>query len=213
MQLFLTSAWLSNPSLIQTTRELVPGEIRTAYIPTAANVEEWDKSWLIDNLQEFADIGSIDIVDIAALPQEIWLPRLQQANIIAVGWGNTSHLMQQIIASWLVHVLPRLIESRLYIGISAGSIVACRSLWCSSEFLFGDEIGEPPAGLWLTDISFRPHYLSPHFSRVNDEQLSQIAAENPGETIYALDDASGILITETELQVISEGKRKVFDNR
>ena len=52
MKLLLTSAGLSNKTIVEVFNNLVglPNEkIKIVYIPTASNVEEGDKGWLIDD--------------------------------------------------------------------------------------------------------------------------------------------------------------------
>ena len=61
MKLFLSSAGLTNKSLIKAFENLVAksGEnLKIAFIPTAANVEEGDKEWLIG---DYYNIPSNDI--------------------------------------------------------------------------------------------------------------------------------------------------------
>lgn len=69
MRLLLTSGGLTNKSIIKAFEGLVgvpKKEIRIAFVPTAANVEEGDKGWLIDDLYRLKSqkYGGVDIVDI-----------------------------------------------------------------------------------------------------------------------------------------------------
>lgn len=98
MRLFLTSTGLVNDSIVRSFNELVglPKEkINIAFVPTAANVEEGDKSWLIDDLNNLKKQGyeCVDVVDISAISQEVWKPRLEKANVLFIGGGNTTHLI------------------------------------------------------------------------------------------------------------------------
>jgi peptidase E len=94
MKIMLTSAGIRNELLEDSLRELVDEEnIRIAFIPTAADAEKGDKSWLIDDLVNCRKLGVVDIVNISALKKEEWLPRLEEANVIFVGGGDTSYLM------------------------------------------------------------------------------------------------------------------------
>ena len=82
MKLLLTSAGLTNQTIVKALDELVGkplDQLKIAFIPTAANLEEGDKGWLIDDLRRlsFLKFKEIDIVDISALPKEIWLKRLK----------------------------------------------------------------------------------------------------------------------------------------
>lgn len=56
MKLLLTSAGITNKSIAKAVLDLtgLPAkEIKLVFIPTAANVEEGDKEWLIDDLVHF----------------------------------------------------------------------------------------------------------------------------------------------------------------
>ena len=102
MKLLLTSAGLTNQTIVKALDELVGkplDQLKIAFIPTAANLEEGDKCWLIDDLRRlsFLKFKEIDIVDISALPKEIWLKRLKKTNILFVEGGNTYHLIHWLI--------------------------------------------------------------------------------------------------------------------
>ena len=210
MKLLLTSAGITNKSLKKALKELVGEKIKTVFIPTAANLETGDKDWLVKDFQLFHELGYLDIVDIAALPREIWIKRLKKANVIVFGGGDTSYLIKKVRESGLDKDLPSPLKTRVYVGISAGSMLASNKIWCSSEFIYGDEIGKAPKGLNYTNINIRPHLNSPHFPKVTEKNISEISKKNPKEIIYALDDESGLKIIDGKIEVISEGKFKVF---
>jgi len=71
MKLLLTSAGITNESLKKALLDLVGKEVsktKIAIVPTASNMEEGDKDWLINDYQNLKKIGfeEIDIVDYAA---------------------------------------------------------------------------------------------------------------------------------------------------
>ena len=114
MKLLLTSAGLSNPSIVKAMEDLLGNSakgVNLAFIPTAANVESGDKSWMIDDLNNFRKSGfQVDIVDISAVPKDVWLPRLQEAKVLFFGGGNTFHLMHCVKQSDLQNELPELLK-------------------------------------------------------------------------------------------------------
>ena len=120
MKLMLTSAGVTNKSLENALKQLVKGKIKMAFIPTAANIEEGDKDWLITDLNNCRKLGEVDIVDISALEKDVWLSRLEKANVIFVGGGNTVYLMVCVLKSGLDKELKELLKTRVYVGISAG---------------------------------------------------------------------------------------------
>lgn len=205
MKLLLTSAGISNKSIETALRRLVRGEIRIAFIPTAANEEKEDKEWLEEDLGNCKKLGSVDIVDIATLNKKDWLPKLEKANVIFVGGGDTAYLMRWILKSGLAEELPRLLEKRVYVGISAGSIVLSKEIQASSEHLYGDETKNPPKGLGYIDFHIRPHLNSPYFPKITDENLKKLSKKLDGD-LYGIDDDSAVIYNEGKIEVISEGK-------
>lgn len=218
MKLLLTSAGLSNTSIVNALLELAEcplAELNLAIVPTAANVEWGDKSWLIDDFVNCQKLGfkTMDIVDISALPQEVWLPRLEKADVLLFEGGNTFHLMHWLNKSGLREQLPELLQTRVYVGISAGSMVACKNLDMStSERLYGEAVGEGSMneGLGYADILIRPHLNSPYFPEVNMANLETLAKENPQE-FYAFDDDTAFKVIDGKIEVVSEGVWKKFN--
>lgn len=218
MKLLLTSGGLTNQAIAKTLLDLAAkpaAELSVVFIPTAANVETGDKSWLIDdlrNLQKQA-FKSIDIVDVSALPQEIWQPRIEASDILLFSGGNSFHLMYWLNKSGLAKLLPELLKTRVYVGISAGSMVTSKDLSLSqSQRLYYEDLDrrEEMAGLGFINFFFRPHLNSPYFTKIRKEYLEELAKEIP-ETIYALDDNSALKIVDGKVEVISEGEWLIFN--
>ena len=215
MKLLLTSAGLSNPSIVKAMEDLLGNSakgVNLAFIPTAANVESGDKSWMIDDLNNFRKSGfQVDIVDISAVPKDVWLPRLQEAKVLFLGGGNTFHLMHCVKQSDLQNELPELLKSRIYAGISAGSCIAGPTIYNSVQNLFGEKYElEIKEGLGLVSFQFIPHLNSPYFDKIREENL-QVASKDLKEPVYALDDNSALKIVDNKVEVVSEGKYLTFN--
>lgn len=215
MKLFLTSAGLSNPSISNALEDLLekPAKgVRLAFIPTAANVEPGDKSWMIDDLNNFRKAGfEVDIVDISAVSKDIWLSRLQEAEVLFLGGGNTFHLMHWVKQSGLQKELPTLLKTRIYAGISAGSCIAGPTIYNPAQNLFGEKYElEIKEGLGLVNFQFIPHLNSPYFDKIREENLRE-ASKDLTEPVYALDDNSALKIIDGNVEVISEGVWKKFN--
>lgn len=209
MKLLLTSAGITNGSLAKALRRLVGTDIKIAFIPTAANVEKGDKGWLIADYDHCQKLGPTDIVDISAVDKKIWMPRLKVANVIFVGGGDTRHLMRWMIKSSLKKELPKLLKTRVYVGISAGSMIMSKRISATPEFLYGDEVKEAPVGLGYVEFNVRPHLNSPLFPKMRDKYLKKVSKRIEGD-LYALDDDSGIVYADGRIKVISEGKWKKY---
>jgi len=215
MKLLLTSAGLSNPSINKALEDLLGKSVKgvkLAFIPTAANVEQGDKSWMIDDINNFRNAGfEVDIVDISAVSKETWLPRLQEAEVLFLGGGNTFHLMHWVKKSGLQEELPNLLKSRIYAGISAGSCIAGPTIYNSVQNLFGEKYElEIIDGLGLVNIQIIPHLNSPYFDKIREENLKE-ASKDLKEPVYALDDDSALTVVDGKVEIVSEGKYLTFN--
>lgn len=213
MKLLLTSGGLRNPTLVDALLDLTQTPAATltiAFIPTAFNVVSGDKGWAIDQLNLLRDIGikQLDIVDISAVPKEIWLPRLKEAKIIFVNGGNTTYLMRCFHRSGLTAELPKLLADRVYVGVSAGSMVATPDLRFNS-----DNVREVLDGLRLVHFGLQVHMNNPDFSPAKSEKAvkARVARMKPPYVVYGLDDQMAIKVDDDAIEVVGEGSYLKFE--
>lgn len=218
MKLLLTSAGLTNQTIVKALDELVGrplDQLKVAFIPTAANLEEGDKGWLIDDLRRlsFLKFKEIDIVDISALPKEIWLKRLENADVFFVEGGNTYYLIYWFNQSGLSKELPKLLKIRVYIGVSAGTVIATPNI-LNAEFEkqpvldFDKKIDD--TGLSLVNFMIEPHINSVYFPEFTFDFVKK-EQENFSYPIYAIDDDTAIKIDGDKLEVVSQGVWEKFE--
>ncbi|OHA81469.1 MAG: hypothetical protein A2675_03285 [Candidatus Yonathbacteria bacterium RIFCSPHIGHO2_01_FULL_51_10] len=214
MKLLLTSNGLSNQSIANALFELVgkpASETTLVFIPTAMNATWGDKEWFIDDLNNIKKQGfkTVDIVDISALPKNVWLPRIEKGDVLFFSGGNTSHLMRWLKESGLAELLPELLKTRVYAGISAGSMVTNPTLALSSEdkkVYYEEEFGyKSEEALNFVDVYVRPHLNSSYFPDAREEYFAEIAKKMK-KTIYVLDDESALKIVDGQVEVITEGE-------
>jgi len=218
MKLLLTSAGLTNQTIVKALDELAGkplDQLKVAFIPTAANLESGNKDWLIDDLRRlsFLNFKEIDIVDISALPKEIWQKRLEEADVLFVEGGNTYHLMYWFNKSGLSKILPKLLKNKIYIGVSAGTIVATPSI-INADFEaeplkdIDEEIFDD--GLNLVNFMIEPHLNSTYFPESNLNNLKK-RSKKYSYPIYAIDDDTAIKIDGDNIEVVSQGVWKKFE--
>lgn len=217
MKLLLTSAGFTNKSIIKSLKNLVGkpfNKLNLAFIPTAANVEDGSKDWLINDLNNCNNLKfkSIDIVDISALPKKIWKSRLDEADILFFGGGNTRYLMYWIEKSGLKKLLPKMLKEKIYVGSSAGSMVLNTKLYHKNTNILYNEKAKygNNNGLGFVLFYFLPHYKSPCFDLRNKKNLKKML-EKTSETVYALDDNSAIQVINDDIKIISEGEWLKFN--
>ncbi len=219
MRLLLTSNGLSNDSIAKALFELVgkaPAETTVAFIPTAMNVGRGDKDWFVDDLVNIKKQGlaCLDVVDISALLIEIWKPRLEAADVLFFSGGHTSHLMRWIVESGLKELLPEFLKTKVWAGISAGSMVTNPTLALSSndKKIYYEEVTgyRSEDGLGYVDFYIRPHYNSTYFPKASKEYLEDMATDFKAK-IYALDDMSALKVADDIVEIISEGEYLVLN--
>jgi len=210
MKFLLTSAGITNKSLAKSLRDLNGKPFSQSiitFIPTAANIEAGGMDWLIEDLKNLKDLKPklIDIVDISALEKKQWLPRLKRADILVFGGGATFHLLKKIKETGLNNILINLIKNKIYVGISAGSMITCSSLevnqYLEPEILYGYPTIK---GLGLNNLEIIPHLNSKYFPKLKNNYIKKAAKKFPHK-IYAIDDNSALKIDGKKIKIISEG--------
>ena len=219
MKLLLTSGGITNETIAKALLDMVgkpAGEINLAYIPTAANANMDDKSYVIRNLSMLKQQGykRIDIVDISALPKWNWQPRLETADVLFFEGGDSSHLMRWIEESGLKELLPELLKTRVWVGSSAGSIVLCPTLALSNKekaASYKERFGyEAKEALGLVDFYIRPHLNSFDSPHSHEKILAEAAKTTPG-ILYGIDNQMAIKVVDGKVEVVGEGKYVVFN--
>lgn len=217
MKFLLTSSGITNDAIALALSELAGRplkELSIIHIPTAANTGGEDKGWIIDDLVALQKqlFKSIDILDVAAVEAEIWKPRLQAADIISVGGGDEQYLAKVFKEIGMKDFLSSVLDIKVYMGTSAGSMVAGQYLpyqllkMVYPEEDFGDLL-ESPMGFY--DFSFIPHLNSKWFSHVKKENLD-ILKDQFEHSVYATDDQTALVITDGVIQIVGSGETWTF---
>ena len=220
MKLLLTSSGLTNKSITNALFSLVgkkPEETTVVFVPTASNVEEGNKDWLINDLLNLKNqnFKSIEITDISAVDESIWKPSFKRADVLFFEGGNTYYLMEWLNKTGLTKILPELLKDKVYVGVSAGSMVTNPDLALKlSQSVYEEDMtkSEDMEGLNFVDFYFLPHLNSEGFGKVRKENIKK-AAVDISKPIYALDDESALKIIDDKIEVISEGDWFVINER
>jgi dipeptidase E len=176
-------------------------EIRVALIPTAGY--PYIKQEYIDAaFEHFGSYGmALEIVDLKEEDEQSIEARLSAVDVIYVNGGSTYWLLHWVRKTGFEAIVRRLLDQgKVYVGVSAGSIIAgpdIREL-TRSENDFGIE---DTSGMRLVEFGIWPHY----------------SAENPvdfssaGFPIVCLPDHQAVLVDGGEIRIIGEGPRTTFN--
>jgi len=213
MRLLLTSSGITNKSIANALFELAgkkPEETTLAFIPTASNVETGDKNWLINDLIDLKKLNlkSIEITDISAVDEKIWKSSVENADVLFFEGGNIYHLMEWLNKSGLAKKLTELLKNKVYVGVSAGSMVTNKKLVLKiSQAIYGEDLEKDYEmdGLNFVDFYFLPHLNSDYFVNLREDFVRN-TVKDMDEKIYVLDDDSALKVVDGKVEVISEGK-------
>ena len=219
MKLLLTSAGISNTSIHNALVELLGKPVAEAsalFIPTAIYAlpggPDIASRIIRGSLGDpFCDMGwkSLGILELTALPsikKENWVPMLQETDALLVGGGDCQYLTYWMRQSGLADLLPSLLTT-VYVGLSAGSMVMTR---------FGTTYGghtlpaDSDKALGLVDIALHPHLDYEGFPDNSLSNLQRLAATIPVPS-YAIDDQTALKVIGGTVEVVSEGRWKLFD--
>lgn len=215
MKLLLTSTGLINDSIAQAFTDMVAkpvDEVRVAFIPTALNPGADNTRYLAEIFTNLNNLGvkHIDIVDVDGLRKEQFLSRLEAADVIYVCGGNTYYLLDRVRKSGLGDELGKLLETRLYVGESAGSILVTPSIDIAA-IDDGDanvvEL-EDTRGLGLVDFEVSPHTPEDVSLKGNENYASKIR-----DILYAYNNNTALACEDGIVRFVGEGKYFVFNEQ
>jgi dipeptidase E len=219
LKFLLTSAGIKNPTINDAMLELLgkpiaecdalciptasyghaPGGIRGSYrfITGQATTPMCELGW-----------KSLGVLELAALPtleRELWLPLVEETDVLLVNGGDALYLAHHMRESGLVDLLPSL--SAVWVGLSAGSMVMTPRI--GEDFKVWNPPGGGDAALGIVDFSIFPHVDHPDLPENTMAAAEQWAAglSNPA---YAIDDDTAIKVVDGTVEVISEGNWKLF---
>jgi len=213
VKLFLTSSGI-HESFKKDFVDLLPkkpiSKISVAHIITAAFGEKGEKWWLNIAKEQLKKLGISDIedLDIRGKTEDELYTILSQKDIILVDGGNTFFLLKYAKESGFDKAIKKLVnEGKIYIGISAGSYIACptieQSRWKHQD---RNDFGLKD----LTALNFVPFLLTAHF---NEEIRNTLEEEIKSTNIpvICLYDGQSIIVKDNLVRVAGEGKKEFYN--
>ena len=221
MKLLLTSAGIKNASIHSALLNLLGkpiAECNALCIPTASYGHPMVSpvmAWQFISGQEtdtpMVELGwnSVGILELTALPsidKERWVSWVREADVLLVNGGDPLYLSYWMRQSGLADLLPSL-STVVYVGLSAGSMVMAPNI--GEEFVgWKPPVGDDEA-LGLVDFAMFPHLgheMLPDNTIANAEKWAAKLSV-PG---YAMDDETAIKVVDGTVEVISEGRWRLF---
>jgi dipeptidase E len=219
VRLFLCSAGINNRTIQNALVGLLGKPIAESHalcIPTAGYgtsygpVGPW--RFLTGRSVPMVGLGwkSVVVLELTALPsidRKRWVRWVREADVLLVNGGNTMYLNRWMRESGLAGLLPSLPET-VYVGSSAGSMVLTPRI--GRHFADGESPADDDRTLGMVDFSIFPHLDHPDLPHQSMAAAERWAAEIAGPA-YAIDDNTAVKVVDGTVEVVSEGRWKLFD--
>ena len=136
-----------------------------------------------------------------------------RAEAIAVGGGNTFHLLRGLYRAGVVEAIrARVGRGAPYVGWSAGSNVACPTIKTTNDM----PVVEPPSfsALGLVPFQINPHYtddrLPGHKGETRDERLQEFVHANPGVRVVGLREGTMLRVEGEDITLVGDRAARLF---
>ena len=176
-KLILVSMLYQVTDLVRTIEPELAGKTVT-YIPTAGIAEETEGM-----IEDETSLGlTVEALDVSTASYESIVSTLTKNDIIFVGGGNTFYLLQELRRSGADKILIQEVnKGKLYIGESAGAIIACPDIgYCVGM----DSPEKAPELTDYTGLGLVDFYIVPH---IGNEEMGEAAEKAVEEYNSRLD--------------------------
>ncbi|HKQ50901.1 MAG TPA: dipeptidase PepE [Pyrinomonadaceae bacterium] len=182
---------------------------RVLFVPFAGVTRSYDEYAAVVRAR-FGELGyQLDSVHETAEPAKT----VENAEAIAVGGGNTFHLLRGLYEAGLIEsIRARVGIGTPYVGWSAGSNVACPTIKTTNDM----PIVEPPsfAALNLVPFQINPHYTdempADHAGETREQRLAEFLKANPDARVVGLREGSILRIEGSEIKLLGAKTARVF---
>ena len=179
-----------------------------------------DKGGMLDHVQQYRALGwaECDVLTLSSGPASGIEARLRAADVVFC-YGGTNHwLAHSWRATGLAPVLRELLDEKVYVGMSAGSMIFSTLHSAAVEALDDQpevemlELESVAPALPLFDWFLFAHLGADYFPETTDEWAQQTARRLGGEAWF-LSDGSALLLRDSaaDPEIVSEGHWLHFD--
>lgn len=191
-------------------RDFLGGAIRTVLFVPFAGVRYSFDAYAATVRGRFEAMGyKLDSVHDASDQREA----VRRAEAIAVGGGNTFHLLNGLYRAELVDAIhARVRDGVPYLGWSAGANVACPTIKTTNDM----PIIEPPSfrALNLVPFQINPHYTDErpagHAGETRDERLAEFIEVNQDIYVVGLREGTMLRIEDSSIKLLGEKSARVL---
>ena len=223
MRMLLTSEGVHNDLIRQTLVELLGKPIEESSIVAVVDAIlpfPGDNTKTLADLDGLRSLGwkEFDLLSLFAGPPSLLESRLRSADVIFCYGGSNHWLAHAWTSTGLAPVLRELLDEKVYLGWSAGSMIFSRLQARSVEAFYDQdevamfELATVAPAVPLFDWLVICHRGAAFQLHVTDEVIAECAARLGGP-VYFLDDDTALLVRDPGVapEVVSTGEWRLFD--
>ena len=181
-----------------------PKNLKVAFVPTAAT--PYKDKWFVkldrDKLEKLG-FNLID-VELESKTEKQLTKELEGVDVIFVEGGNTFYLLQEARKSGFDKIVKKLMEKGVvYIGYSAGSVLACPTIYIIRSI---DDPTKAPElksydGMSLVDFIVLPHFGEKEYKSKYEQMRPEI--EKLKYKVFKLNDNQAVLVKGNKIEVVN----------
>jgi dipeptidase E len=223
MRMLLTSGGVPEGLIRSTLLELLdkpPSDSSVVVVIDAILPFPGDKTHLIEALKQLHSLGwkQFDVLSLFSGPHAVIESRLRSADVIYCYGGSNHWLAHSWTATGFAPLLAELLDEKVYVGVSAGSMIFSR-LHAAAVDAFDDheevelfQLDSVAPALPLFDWFLISHLGASYFPHQTDEWAA-VRAARLGGPVWFIDDETALLVRDATVdpQVISSGHWLRFD--
>jgi dipeptidase E len=205
MKLLLTSDGITNESIATALADLVAkplSQTKAAFIITAQNNQDLPLAETKGSQFKQLAVRGIEYFIVDPANETHWREKLEDAEVIIIGGGNTFHLLNESRKSGFDMWLLENANSKVYVGTSAGSIIMTPNIGIAPI----DDGDVNTSGITdLSGLGLIDFELSPH----TPENVSIMAnleySKTTSNKLLMMDNQTALKISGNKVEVVSEG--------
>jgi len=199
-KLLLTSTGLTNQNIANQFLQIIDkpvSQIKVIFVPAASRNEE-ELKYVMESKKELLNLGILENnIKTLNLDKHVSFQEVENFDVIYVCGGNTFYLLKKVRETGFDEVIIEFAKTdKLYLGVSAGSILVCPNIDIANPFDENDVSLTDLTGLNLTDIIVSPHYKDKEKAIIdNFKKKSQY-------DVVPLTDEQALLILDWETKIV-----------
>jgi len=188
-------------------------KINIAIISEAVGGDSWDvKEWLIKSLVDMRSAfgGKFYWCNLVSVDMKETEETINKADVIWALGGHVSFLKQIFDQTGFSNILPKLLESKVWVGSSAGSCIIGRKPFINPD---NDNKYEVDSWLEFVNLIIEPHVWELHEHSTSYEMCVEESLRSKDIPVYALSDDSAVIVEDGKVYMVGKKAHEIVNGK